>query len=207
MLLGFDFDNTIVCYDKAFAFLAQEIIRLPSEVPLTKNGLRDFLRAEGREQDWTAFQGELYGPGLRHALPFEGAIVTMQQLIAAGHELVIISHRSRKPYAGQPYDLHLAALNWVAAHLQNIGLFCDRGDHSSVHFLETRDQKLAKVCELNCYAFLDDLPEVLTATNFPLDTYAILFNPSQQHQISKQFNNTTISAWCQLQPLIDALSL
>lgn len=118
MLIGLDFDNTIVCYDAAIAVLAEKVLDLPVEVPRTKLGLRDHLRATGRELEWTAFQGELYGPGMRHAQPFDGAIETMLELVDAGYELVIVSHRSRKPYAGEPHDLHAAARAWVAERLQ-----------------------------------------------------------------------------------------
>jgi len=176
MLIGLDFDNTIVCYDQAIAQLAEELFELPDEVPRTKLGLRDHLRANGRETEWTAFQGELYGPGMRYAQPFEGAITTMQQLVAAGHEIVIISHRSRRPYAGPPHDLHAAARAWVVDRLQSNGLF--NGGESVPNFLETREEKVACISDLGCLAFLDDLPEVLQAPGFPAQTVGILFDPS-----------------------------
>ena len=207
MKIGLDFDNTIVCYNEAIAILAGELFELPPELPRTKLGVRDFLRGAGREPEWTAFQGELYGPGMNHAEPFEGAIATMQQLVADGHELVIVSHRSRRPYAGEPHDLHLAARNWVADRLQRVGLFGSIGDKSAVHFLETRDQKVEMVAELSCGAFIDDLPEVLEAADFPSDTYTILFNPSQEGELPKHGNNDLISAWCQLPQLISGLAL
>ena len=207
MRIGLDFDNTIVCYDQAIALLAEELFELPPDLPRTKLGVRNYLRATGREPEWTAFQGELYGPGMHHAQPFEGAISTMQQLVAAGHELIIISHRTRHPYAGEPHDLHLAARNWVAVRLQSDGLFGSIGDNSAVYFLETRDQKIAMVAELSCGAFIDDLPEVLEAPGFPSDTYPILFNPSQEGEFPKQGINDVISAWCQLPQLISGLAL
>ena len=207
MRIGLDFDNTIVCYDQAIALLAEELFELPADVPLTKLGVRTYLRATGREPEWTAFQGELYGPGMHHAQPFEGAISTMQQLVAAGHELVIISHRTRHPYAGKPHDLHLAARNWVANRLQSVGLFGSMGDRSAVNFLETRDQKVEMITHLDCEAFLDDLPEILTAPGFPRDIYPILFAPSQEGELPKQGINDVISAWCQLPQLISGLAL
>ena len=207
MLIGLDFDNTIVCYDQAIAILAVELFELPAEVPRTKLGLRNYLRAANREPEWSAFQGELYGPGMNHAELFEGAIATMQQLVADGHELVIVSHRSRRPYAGEPHDLHLAARNWVADRLQSVGLFGSIGDKSGVYFLETRDQKVALIAELSCEIFIDDLPEVLEATDFPRDTYPILFNPSRSGELTKQGNNDVISAWSQLPQLISVLAL
>ena len=199
--VGLDFDNTIVCYDAAIAILAEEIFDLPPEVPRTKLGLRDYLRTEGREPEWTVFQGELYGPGMRHAQPFEGAIETMLQLVAAGHELVIVSHRSRRPYAGEPPDLHAAARSWVAERLQSTGLFAE--DNSSVNFLETRQEKVARIAELGCQAFLDDLPEVLADPGFPASAAGILFDPSGGSETLE--GHRRISAWSDLSERLESL--
>ena len=196
--LGLDFDNTVVCYDKAISVLADELFDLPPEAPRTKLGLRDYLRAEGREPEWTAFQGELYGPGMIHAQPFEGAIETMLQLVAAGHELVIVSHRSRRPYAGEPHDLHAAAQRWVAERLQSTGLFTK--ETSSINFLETRQEKVARIAELGCQAFLDDLPEVLQDPGFPASTEGILFAPD--YGGAHETNLLSITAWEKLPTLL-----
>ena len=207
MRIGLDFDNTIVCYDEAIKILVEKLFELPSELQRTKLEVRDFLRAAGREQEWIAFQGELYGPGMKYAEPFEDAIATMLQLQGDGHELVIVSHRSCRPYAGHPHDLHLAARAWVADHLQRAGLFGNVGDKNYVHFLETRDQKVSKVAELGCRVFIDDLPEVLTAPGFPPDTHPILFAPLREGALAKQDNNAVIYSWCKLPQLISALAL
>lgn len=198
MRIGLDFDNTIVCYDQAIALLAEELFKLPPDVPRTKLGLRDYLRVAGREPEWTAFQGELYGPGMRYAQPFEGAIATMQLLVAEGHELFIISHRSRRPYAGLPHDLHAAARVWVAYHLQSAGLFGGLGNEACVLFLETRDQKVEMISHRCCEAFLDDLPEVLSAPDFPAAAKAILFDPGAAATAVDQSNTAVITAWAQL---------
>lgn len=197
--LGLDFDNTIVCYDDAIAILAEELFDLPPEVPRTKLGLRDHLRAEGREPQWTAFQGELYGPGMRHAQPFPGAITTMLSLVEQGHELVIVSHRSRRPYAGEPHDLHAAAREWVTDRLQRHGLFLTE----SVNFLETRDEKVALIAELDCQVFLDDLPEVLEAPTFPASAMGILFDPSGIADVPQ--GRRRISSWPELREVLAAL--
>ena len=198
MRIGLDFDNTIVCYDAAIAVLAERLLDLPVEVPRTKLDLRNHLRATGREPEWTAFQGDLYGPGMVHAQPFEGAIDTMLQLVEQGHELIIVSHRSRRPYAGEPHDLHAAARAWVTDRLQSAGLFCAAGDEAHVLFLETREQKLAMISQLTCDAFLDDLPEVLTDPGFPESTEAILFDPTAAATAGDQSNTAVITAWVQL---------
>ena len=203
MLIGLDFDNTIVCYDQAIALLAEELFELPADVPRTKLGLRNYLRDAARGPEWTAFQGELYGPGMRYAKPFDGAIATMQQLLAEGRDLVIISHRSLRPYAGEPHDLHAAARGWVADRLQSIGLFGEESDNSKVHFLETRDQKVEMITHLGCQAFLDDLPEVLNAPGFPAAAAGILFDPSGGSATPECHHR--ISAWPELGEMLATL--
>lgn len=202
MRIGVDFDNTIVCYDQAIALLAEDLLDLPQHLPRTKLCLRDFLRSEGREIEWTTFQGELYGPGMRYAHPFDGAVETMQKLVASGIELVIISHRSRRPYAGPPHDLHEAARGWVDKRLKSIGLFND--NNSMVNFLETREEKVTCISDLGCHAFIDDLPEVLQAPGFPSQTVGILFDPSGSSQAPSECS--VITAWPELLEVLSALN-
>jgi hypothetical protein len=198
MLIGLDFDNTIVCYDRAIAQLSDEILDIPENVPRTKIGLRDYLRQTGQEQVWTSFQGELYGPGMRYAEPFDGVIETMGQLKTCAHEMVIVSHRSINPYAGPRYDLHQAARDWVAIHLQRHGFFAD----GQIYFLETRDAKIATICLLGCDVFLDDLPEVFDTPNFPVDTLGVLFNPTAG-VTDQGTSRLTISRWRQFPNLLN----
>ena len=197
MRIGLDFDNTIACYDVAIARLSEEIFQLPNLVPRTKLGVRDYLRMQDREIEWTAFQGELYGPGMRYAQVYDGAIETMLALRALGHEMFIVSHRSKTPYAGPQYDLHAAARTWLKATIQSQGLFND----DQVFFLETRDQKVQMIKKLECEFFLDDLPEVLEAAEFPASTQGILFAPEGIKEKTAT-NYTTISQWTNLPALL-----
>ena len=182
MLIGLDFDNTVVCYDKAIARLADELFDLPPYLPRTKLALRDFLRQTNREPEWTAFQGALYGPGMAHTEPFEQALETMQALKDMGHSFCIVSHRSLRPYAGPAYDLHTAARAWVEQRLASNGLV----DNEMAHFHETREQKIAAIRNLGCKVFLDDLPEVLEDDHFPSSCQAILFDPERSYAQSRR---------------------
>jgi hypothetical protein len=205
--IGLDFDNTIVCYDSAIAVLAEQMFTLPPEVPRTKLGLRDHLRGSGREPEWTAFQGALYGPGMAYAQPFQGAIETMQALLEEGHQLMIVSHRSRRPYAGPPHDLHVAASEWISQRLQSAGLFLKDGHDptgsTTVNFLETRDAKVTRIGELGCEVFVDDLQEVLDDPTFPENTVGVLFAPCCQATHLRV--DYCISTWQELPGLIAKL--
>ena len=165
-----------MCYDQAIARLADELLNLPEGVPCTKLGVRNYLRGVGREDEWTAFQGALYGPGMQHAQPFAGCLDTLRGLTAEGHSFCIVSHRSARPYAGPAYDLHDCAHQWVARHLLEEGLI--KAD--AVFFHETREQKVARIARLDCALFLDDLPEVFAEPGFPHAAQPILFDPEER---------------------------
>ena len=59
MLIGLDFDNTIVRYDRLFHRLRRERGLIPDHLPVSKRAIRDHLRASGREEEWTELQGVL----------------------------------------------------------------------------------------------------------------------------------------------------
>jgi hypothetical protein len=181
MLIGLDFDNTIVCYDHAILRLADELLELPESIPRTKRCVRDYLRSADREDEWTAFQGELYGPGMRYAESFPGCLETLKEIAMEGHTLCVVSHRSARPYAGPAYDLHDYAHQWVAQHLLEEGII----DADVIFFYETREQKVEKIAQLACKAFVDDLPEVFAEPGFPVTTQPILFDPKAQEDLSR----------------------
>ena len=49
-LLGLDFDNTLVKYDRLFYALAIERKLIDKNMPENKIAIRDFLRREGKEE-------------------------------------------------------------------------------------------------------------------------------------------------------------
>lgn len=197
MIIGLDLDNTIVCYDAAIEQLASDMDSLPGDIPRTKLGVRDYLRAEGREPEWTEFQGRLYGPGMAYAEPFPSAIEVISNFQKAGHTTVIISHRTRYPYLGPQYDLHQSAKDWISSTLLVSGrpLF----QTSDVHLNETRDEKISLVGSLKCDVFLDDLVEVLIDEKFPKRAQKLWFSlGSGAKDEDSPGGLTIISHWTEL---------
>jgi hypothetical protein len=169
MRIGVDFDNTIACYDGVFHAAAVERGLIPREVPTDKTSVRNHLRAIGREDDWTELQGYVYGARMDLVALYPGVAAFFAEARGAGHELFIVSHKTRHPYRGPAYDLHAAARGFLAAH----GLVED----GRAHFELTLREKLARIGALALDVFVDDLPELLAEPAFPAATRAVLFDP------------------------------
>lgn len=175
MLIGIDFDNTLVSYERLFHRLAWEQGLIEEGFPANKVRIRDHLRATGREPLWTAMQGMAYGPRISEAEPFPGARQALARMHRAGHAVRIISHKTRTPLAGPPHDLHACARQWLKTHgfwHPETGLRPE-----DVFFEQTKQAKWARIASAHCAVFIDDLPEILQAPDFPAGVRRILFDP------------------------------
>jgi hypothetical protein len=179
MRIGLDFDNTIVSYDQLFHKVALEKSLIPPDVPINKVAVRDHLRNTNQEDAWTEMQGYVYGARMNEAIAYPGLIAALQAIRHAGHELFIVSHKTQYPYAGERYDLHEASRSWIARHLQTS--ISSLVQESNVFFNPSKDEKIKKISQLKCDIFLDDLPEILLATQFPKNTIKCLFDPESYH--------------------------
>lgn len=180
MIVGVDFDNTIVCYDAIFHRVAVERGLIPESVLATKTAVRDHLRQVGQEPAWTEMQGYVYGPRLVDADMYPGVKDFFLACRQLGVTVKIISHKTRHPYAGEAHDLHLAARGWLAHH----GFFDQAGIAlpAAEVFLEvTKEAKLARIKAENCTVFIDDLPEILGDRGFPTETRRVLFDALDSH--------------------------
>ena len=74
MIVGVDFDNTIVGYDQLFHRVAVERGLVPTGMEPTKSAVRDQLRNTGQEDAWTELQGYVYGARMKEAEPISGAL-------------------------------------------------------------------------------------------------------------------------------------
>ena len=97
MILGLDFDNTLVRYDKLFYKLARERCNIDINIPPRKNSIRTHLRSIGKEEEFTLLQGEVYGNRIQEAEAAEGMLDALIRLNKSV-EMTIINHKTRYPY-------------------------------------------------------------------------------------------------------------
>ncbi len=202
MILGIDFDNTIVCYDDIFYRVALERKLIPESLPISKNAVRDHLRATGRGDSWTEMQGCVYGARMNDVRPFPGIDEFFRSARERGLQVRIISQRTRQPYQGPVFDLHEAAQDWMQA---NGAYDPTRWGLSQAHvFLElTRAAKLRRIRSCRCTHFIEDLPDLLADPDFPVETRPILFDPAGQHAAETTF--PCLKSWREIGALLAAL--
>ena len=199
MLVGLDFDNTIVCYDRLFHRLARERELIPNTVPATKSAVRDYLRSIDRENDWTEMQGVGYGPRISDAEPFPGVLDFLKLCKSHGVRVAIISHKTKHPYLGEKYDLHEAAHTFLTRH--EFYRTSDTGLSPLSVWLElTKQNKLDRIGALGCDLFVDDLPEFLGEASFPAAPRKVLFDPSDA--CAERHDYTRIRSWSELGTLM-----
>jgi hypothetical protein len=177
--IGIDFDNTIACYDGVFHAAALERGLIPSDLGRDKNSIRDHLNGSGRKDDFTELQGYVYGARMDLVSLYPGFADFVTATRKVGHDLFIVSHKTKHPILGPKHDMHAAAR----------GFLTDRGLMGSgsgqlapenVFFELTKDEKVARARALGCEVFIDDLPEILAMAGFPDGMRKILFDPESQ---------------------------
>jgi hypothetical protein len=176
MVIGIDFDNTIVSYDALFWKVARERELIPDTVPVSKDAVRNYLRSCGHEQTWVEMQGYVYGSRMGEALPAPGVEAFFERCTAQHLPSFIISHKTRHPFAGPPYDLHQSARDWLAKH----GFYDRWISPDRVFFELTKKEKLARIRQQACTIFIDDLPEIFQDPEFPPDVCKILYDSADR---------------------------
>lgn len=202
MRIGLDFDNTIVNYDSLFHKVAVEQGVVPEETPVNKVAVRDYLRAIGKEAIWTEMQGYVYGARMSEAEAYPGLFDALNVLLEVGHELYIVSHKTKHPFIGKKHDLHVAASEWIGGNLQLPGRILIPAEN--VFFELTKAEKIARIDSLRCDLFVDDLPEILMADLFPDATTRLLFDPEDHHGSNVPASIGRVSSWREIPAWVSA---
>ncbi len=198
MKIGIDFDNTIVNYDRVFYSSALELNLIPKNLKKSKLVVRDYLREMDMNDVWTDLQGFVYGEKMKEAEIFDGFIEFLNFARNKSFSIVIISHKTRYPYSGKKYDLHVAAEEWILDRLSETKI--NFKYLQNFFFLSSKEEKVDKIAQEKCDYFIDDLPEIFEIENFPKETKKILFDPLSSFK--NKTNLTRVKDWHEFTSLI-----
>ena len=165
--LATDFDNTVVDYGELFMYAARAIGVGILDPIRTKGQLRDFVRSlPDGERMWQRIQAEVYGRLMPRAKLVEGFEEVVAECRKCQIPVFIISHKTEVPAGDRGVKLRAAAMEWMAANrfFDPLGLDFSRDE---IFFEETRLGKVARIRELGCTHFVDDMMEVLSEAKFP----------------------------------------
>ena len=179
MLIGVDFDNTLVSYDRLFVEEAAASGWVPNIQRATKKDVRDALRAAGAdgEERWQMLQARIYAHRIADAELMEGAGQFLRRCREREIPVVIVSHKTQHaPYDPDRTDLRKATLAWMerTGFFEPDGFALPRGN---VHFETTRREKIDRIVQRGCSDFIDDLEEVFREEAFPRAVRRHLFAP------------------------------
>jgi hypothetical protein len=180
-VIGLDLDNTLVSYDDLFHALALERGLIDDATPKHKRMIRDAIRrSDDGEQHWRRLQALAYGGRMSEAALIEGVAEFIRECGQRGLAVHIISHRTLNAVADPDgTDLRAAAIGWMRSQ----GFFDARGlglDPSRVWFEATRADKVARIRQVACSYFVDDLEEVFLEPAFPDHVVKILYAPDAE---------------------------
>jgi|GEM_PF-1289525 len=173
MIIGIDFDNTIINYEQLF-FLAAEKEGWSNRHIITKSAIKQqLIEEDGDDRRWQFLQKEVYSHLIEKAKPYDGALAFLRKVLALKDSVYIISHKTEFSNLDGKTNLINPALNW----LEEKGVIGNKGflKKEQVIFCETREEKIKTIKSLKCDLFIDDLLPVLNDPLFPQNTLKILF--------------------------------
>jgi hypothetical protein len=179
VLIGVDFDNTLVSYDHVFVQEAAASGWFGGVACATKKDVRDAVRAHDAagEQRWQVLQARVYGYRMADAVLMPGADAFLCRCRDRRIPVVIVSHKTQYArFDPDRADLRQAAYSWM----ESAGFFEQNGfavPRERVFFEPTRQAKIDRIVRCGCSDFVDDLEEVFRETAFPVAVRRHLFAP------------------------------
>lgn len=199
MIIGIDFDNTIIDYNTLFYDAGLSLGVLPDNVGCSKTTIREYLIEKGREPDWIKIQGLVYGKYIRNAKIMTGFSSFSDLCYEKGWKIFIISHKTRDSIIGEKFNLQKSALLWLEDN--RIYGTDHRGAVEGVFFELTRSEKVCRINQLGCNIMIDDLVEVLLHPDLSRDMIKILYDPHAKNLSNREY--FTACRWDQISGIIE----
>ena len=198
LIVGLDFDNTLITYDFLFKDLAVKKGLIASNFPEDKKLIRKYLKETGNEELFITLQAEVYGLNIKDAEPSPHMLSALKLLKSMGAKIIIVSHKTKVPYSGPAYDLRKGALEWMSKNefFSKPGLWLER---KNIIFEETKEEKIQQIIRQQCSIYIDDLTSILE--NLPDTMMRIHYLPQGHPHWS---GGPTLQCWSKLISIIDS---
>jgi len=201
MIIGIDFDNTIINYNNLFYEAGLSLGVLPDSTGSSKTKIREYLIENGREPDWITIQGLVYGKYIENAEVMEGFSSFSDLCVENGWRVFIISHKTRDTIIGEKFNLHRSALRWLEDNrIYGAGI---HGSVEEVFFESTRYDKVCQINQIGCNIIIDDLADVLLHPDLSPDIMKILYDPDTNCNLNPAY--FTVAGWDQIGTIIQRL--
>lgn len=188
IILGIDFDNTIVCYDHLFHKVAIEWNLITKKFPKKKSEIKKYLLSNKKENIWTEMQGYVYGERILEAKPYPNALKILNKINELNIPFYIISHKTKYPYIGQRINLHNSAQKWIKYYKID-----ENKNIKDIIFNISKKDKIKSIIDNKCTHFIDDLLEIYKNNMFPSSVIKILFDPDSKYNIENGIIN--LKSW------------
>lgn len=182
MIIGVDFDNTIINYNDPFYDTALKAGWIEETTDRSKNAVREQVRQlKDGEIKWQRLQAIVYSTKLSDAKLVTGAAEFFINCNQRKIPTNIISHKTKHAkHDEKRINIREAALTWMKEKhfFEPQGLGLSAGD---VFFESTRQEKIERIKQLGCTHFIDDLEEMFLEDSFPSKVEKILYAPKGDH--------------------------
>ena len=119
MIFGFDFDNTIINYDKVFYNIALKKKLINKKTKKSKESIKSLLIKKKYIKEWIKLQSLVYSQEIHKAEPNRKIIKILQFLKKKKIKFYVVSHKTKHPYYGEKVDLHKISRSWLNKNIFN----------------------------------------------------------------------------------------
>ena len=158
IIFGFDFDNTIINYDKVFYLWAKKKKLIKKNNLKNKEAIKRVIIKRNKIKDWIKLQSEVYSKGIHLAKPNKEFVKIFKYLQKKKVQFYIVSHKTKYPYYGKKINLHKLSYNWLRKNIFNKK---NNIKKCNCYFENSQKKKVLKIKKLKITHFVDDLQKVL----------------------------------------------
>ncbi len=204
--IGIDLDNTILDYNDLFRELAIENGWIATDCQSTRVEVKQYLvDIDGHDERWRELQAQAYGPRIGEAKLYEKVATFIQAAFRDGHELFIISHKTKYSSCRPDLEFRNAAIECLKLK-GVVGESELKISLNNIFFEATRGEKIQRIHNLKLDVYIDDLLPVLLDIDFPYNTVPIFFSQNGMASVKDRTISVAIS-WLDIFSIISSMEL